>query len=118
MAVRNLRDIGGLATLDGRRTRWHTVLRGGCPIWEPSRVSDEPQTGGLRTSIDLRETDERTMQPDPLAAQDGVDYRWCPVWDGLIPSGELPDFTHDYERELNRRGERLVQVCRTLLGPQ
>lgn len=54
----NVRDLGGLRTVDGRRTRRGAVVRGdslGCltaPGWE------QLQAHGVRTVIDLRNEDE------------------------------------------------------------
>jgi len=62
----NVRDIGGYPTDDGRSTKWKTVLRGDAL----HKVDDEGRATlaglGLRTSLDLREIEERTASPDRL----------------------------------------------------
>ncbi|GAA4608398.1 hypothetical protein BJY16_006823 [Actinoplanes octamycinicus] len=55
----NIRDLGGLPTRDGRRTRWRAVVRGdnldrlSAGGWAALRDY------GVRTVVDLREDDER-----------------------------------------------------------
>lgn len=54
----NVRDLGGLATTDGRRTRWGALVRGdsfGCPS---ERGWEQLLAHGVRTVIDLRNEDE------------------------------------------------------------
>jgi protein-tyrosine phosphatase len=64
--TRNVRDIGGYATADGRSLRWKTLLRSDAL----HEVDDEGRgllAGyGLRTAVDLREPAERERSPDRL----------------------------------------------------
>jgi hypothetical protein len=62
----NLRDLGGLATEDGRRTRPGVLYRSEMP-----RIGDRPPTALAwppRTVIDLRSAVERGPGPHPLTA--------------------------------------------------
>ncbi|MBE3558385.1 MAG: tyrosine-protein phosphatase [Ktedonobacteraceae bacterium] len=70
----NVRDIGGYATLDGRTTRWRTVLRAD----SPNGLSLEGQhlllAYPVRTIIDLRRTTEVRQDPAIFAASQAVRY--------------------------------------------
>jgi protein-tyrosine phosphatase len=61
----NVRDLGGLRTVDGGETRWGAVVRGDAP----SRLSEAGWEAllehGVRTIVDLRNDDERG--PDAAA---------------------------------------------------
>jgi len=115
--TRNLRDIGGYPTLDGRRTRWRTVFRSGCLDQLTPASQGEVLALGVRTIVDLREHDELTERPNVFATSRHVAYRWLPFWNEPLPEGRLPDLSGGYVRELDLRGERLVAICRALLEP-
>lgn len=74
--ARNLRDIGGYPTADGRSVRWRKVFRGGHPAAIRPDQHQQFRQLGLATILDLRTNDERARQPYPPALLDGVDYRW------------------------------------------
>jgi len=117
VGTRNLRDVGGYPTLDGRRTRWRTVFRSDCLDQLTPVSQDELLALGVRTIIDLREHDELAERPNVFATSAHVAYRWLPFWDQPLPERGLPDLGVGYVRELDLRGERLVAICRALLGP-
>jgi protein tyrosine/serine phosphatase len=83
----NVRDLGGLRTVDGAETRWGAVVRGDAP----SRLTEPGWEAllehGVRTIVDLRNDDERrpdaAARPDEVAtvhvALDGLDDR--EFWD-------------------------------------
>lgn len=54
----NVRDLGGLATADGRRTRWGAIVRGDSLGALSARGWEQLQAHGVRTVIDLRNEDE------------------------------------------------------------
>jgi protein-tyrosine phosphatase len=59
----NIRDLGGLPTIDGRMTRYRSLIRAD----DPARLSDEGWSAleghGIRTIVDLRDESEMTRQP-------------------------------------------------------
>src|SRR4051794_25542108 len=62
--ARNLRDLGGLPTVDGRATRYGALVRGGIRTlsedgWRALRDR------GIRTVVDLRNDDERPAGAAP-----------------------------------------------------
>lgn len=54
----NVRDLGGLSTAGGRRTRWGAVVRGDSLGCLSARGWEELEAHGVRTVIDLRNEDE------------------------------------------------------------
>jgi protein-tyrosine phosphatase len=70
----NFRDLGGYATKDGRRVKWHSLYRSGAM----DRLSDahfaQLRTLGLRTICDFRSQDERTNAPTSWERLEGVRY--------------------------------------------
>ncbi|WP_261568303.1 tyrosine-protein phosphatase [Frankia gtarii] len=73
----NLRDVGGMSTADGRRTRPGVLYRSEMP-----KVGDRPPPESMvwppRTVIDLRSAVERGPNPHPLAAL-GAEIRVFPL---------------------------------------
>ena len=77
IASANLRDLGGLATIDGRRVRTGRLFRSG-HLSELDGVEAAILGGlGLRTIIDLRRPSEVADFPTPDL--DGVDRLWMSV---------------------------------------
>jgi protein-tyrosine phosphatase len=122
----NVRDIGGYATLDGRRTAWRVLLRGDAL----HRVDDEGREllrdYGIRTSLDLREDDERSTAPDRL--HDEVVLVSIPLFTysppepedfavGTIDRGALTNLADAYRALVLQRGTVLVAAIRELLRP-
>jgi hypothetical protein len=58
----NIRDLGGLPTIDGRMTRYRSLIRAD----DPARLSGEGWSAleghGIRTIVDLRDESEMTRQ--------------------------------------------------------
>lgn len=54
----NVRDLGGLATTDGHRTRWGAIVRGDSLGCLSTRGWEQLQAHGVRTVIDLRNEDK------------------------------------------------------------
>ncbi len=73
----NLRDIGGYATQDGRRTKWRVLFRSD----SLHRLTPEAQQQlfdlGLRTIIDLRYRQELAGAPSVFTGSPRVHY--CPI---------------------------------------
>lgn len=77
IASANLRDLGGLATIDGQRVRTGRLFRSG-HLSELDRAEAAILGGlGLRTIIDLRRPSEVADFPTPDL--DGVDHLWMSV---------------------------------------
>jgi protein-tyrosine phosphatase len=116
--TRNLRDIGGYPTLEGRQTRWGTVLRSD----SLDRLTPTGQARlrrlRVRTVIDLRSWSERCARPDTLSHSPHIRYRWLPVWDDAWIKDNPPDFDNGFIRELDECGERLAAIFRELLLPE
>jgi protein-tyrosine phosphatase len=111
--TRNLRDLGGYLTGDGRVTRWRTVLRSAVPYGLDAAARDELLALGLRTIVDLRDRDELERRPNVFSTSTALSYRSVPFWDTPLPDNvPLEDLTRGYLRELDLRGERLVVILR------
>lgn len=54
----NVRDLGGLATTDGRRTQWGALIRGDSLGCLSARGWERLEAHGVRTVIDLRNENE------------------------------------------------------------
>ncbi len=65
--VRNLRDVGGYPTRDGRRIRWRTLYRSDCldQLDPPGRAW--LVIAGLRSVIDIRGPAELRERPNVFA---------------------------------------------------
>jgi protein-tyrosine phosphatase len=75
----NVRDLGGLGSVDGRETAWGAVVRGDTPDKLTPAGWDALIAHGVRTIVDLRNDDERT----PTSARpDGIETIHVPL-DGV-----------------------------------
>jgi protein-tyrosine phosphatase len=86
--AKNVRDLGGLPTADGRRTRYGVLYRAD----GLARLSDADVAQlaglGLRTIIDLRYDAERAKAPDRLPSADPPAF----FHRGFMPQGSLEMF--------------------------
>jgi len=73
---RNVRDLGGLPTVEGRETRWGAVVRGDSPELLTAAGWEALRAYGIRTIVDLRNDDERGEVPA------GIDHLRVPL-DGV-----------------------------------
>jgi len=115
--VRNLRDVGGYPTTDGRCTRWRTMYRSDCldcldPAGQASLVA-----AGLRSVIDLRDATEVAERPNVFAASRAVAYRPFPLFRGPPPDGFVPDLRRGYLREVDLLGVQFAALVEELLQP-
>ena len=119
--TQNLRDVGGLATVDGRQTRWRVLYRSDCL----DRLDADGQQwlikAGLRSIIDLRDNGEVARAPNVFASSAHVKYRRVPIWDEPMPAGQEaaeqePDLENGYRRELDQRGARLSEVVEEIIA--
>jgi protein-tyrosine phosphatase len=108
--TRNLRDVGGYPTLDGRQTRWRTLYRSDCL----DRLDTAGRTWllehGLRSIIDVRNPDELIERPNVFATSNRVLYQHFPFWEGPPPADLQPDLTRGYRREVDMLGPRLARL--------
>lgn len=113
--TRNVRDVGGYPTVDGRTTRWRTLLRSDELTRLPRTAVDELCELGLRQVIDLRWPDELAASPNVFAAHPQVQYRHIPLLvDDPTPHSGLAGM---YRHVLDERLPQLVEVARALLEP-
>jgi protein-tyrosine phosphatase len=68
---RNVRDLGGLAAADGRRTRWRSLIRADMLGRLTPRGRQQLLAYGVRTIVDLRFADEVAADPPPLFEDQG-----------------------------------------------
>lgn len=71
---RNLRDLGGYPTTDGRRVKWGLLFRSGALSKLSPAAWDQLRLRGLRTFCDLRTAREREAEPFALADDNGISY--------------------------------------------
>lgn len=113
--TRNVRDIGGYPTADGRQTRWRTLLRSDELTQLPRHAADELREIGIRAVIDLRWPDELERSPNVFAADPAVSYRPIALLvDDPTPHSGLAGM---YRHVLDERLPQLVEVARVLLEP-
>jgi protein tyrosine/serine phosphatase len=112
---RNVRDLGGLPTSDGRMTRWRAVVRAD----NLDRLTPDGWAAlhayGVRTVVDLREDDERLTSVSRPA---GVSVVHVPLDDNAdvefwsrCADDDIDDATPMYYRPfIERKAERCIAV--------
>ena len=115
--TRNLRDVGGYATVDGRVTRWRTLLRTDAFDQLPAESQEALLDLGLRTVIDLRWPHELEEAPSVFARSDRVSYRSISLL-GADPTPEI-GLAGTYRHVFDERASQLTEVVRAILddGP-
>lgn len=113
--TRNVRDVGGYPTRDGRVTRWRTLLRAD----QLDRLTPSGQAAllrtGLRQVIDLRWPDELDRSPSVFRHSPAVRYRSVPLLaDDPTPHLGLAGM---YRHVFDARGAQLAEVALALLEP-
>ena len=116
--ARNVRDLGGYPTEDGRRTRWRTLYRAD----SLHRLSPESQlalvASGVRTVVDLRRDDEVEESPNPFASSDDVRYVRISLQDEPLDAlGGIASLKELYQSILEGRQSQIVDVFRALVAP-
>jgi protein-tyrosine phosphatase len=113
--TRNLRDVGGYPTRDGRVTRWRTLLRTDALDRLPAASQTSLLDLGLRNVIDLRWPHELDEAPSVFQASPRVAYRSIP----LLRDDPTPrlGLAGTYLHMLDERGPQLADVVRSLLEP-
>lgn len=116
-ACLNVRDLGGLTTVDGRRVRRGALVRSD----QLCRLNDDGRGAlvahGVRTVIDLRTPAEIAKDPDPIWDEHGVDYLHIPQQDEELWR-ELDGFARTRaERDaasIDRRAANIVAMTRAV----
>jgi len=113
----NVRDLGGLATADGRRVRRGALVRSDqlCRLNDGGRAALVAH--GVRTVIDLRTPAEVERDPDPIWHEHGVDYHLIPqqseqLWREMDPFARTRT-----ERDcfvIDRRSEQIAAMARAV----
>ena len=113
----NLRDVGGYATADGRRTRWRALLRSD----SLHRLTPDGWRGlreyGLRTIIDLRRPAEVARADYQVADGSDTQYHHIPIFDDEAyhtvdaPARDLPEL---YRLLLDNRAAQFAAVLRAI----
>jgi protein-tyrosine phosphatase len=116
--TRNLRDVGGYPTTDGRRTRWRTLLRTDALDLLPDDSQSVLLELGLRQAIDLRWPSEIAHAPSVFQGSPRVRYHSIPLlaFEEDDPTPHL-GLVGMYRRILDERGAHLVQVVRAVIDP-
>jgi len=121
--VHNMRDIGGYATEDGRRTRWRTLLRSD-NLHQLSPASQQALIDlGIRTVIDLRTKREIHDQRNVFSGSSKVSY----YHHDMVGENTLEDppedlgrarrIAHSYCQILDRRQAIIGATLSTLAVP-
>ncbi len=116
--ARNLRDLGGYPTVDGRRTRWRILFRAD----GLHRLEPEGRTAllaaGVRTVVDLRRDDESREHPNPFAGVPEVRYARISLQDvPLEQLAELSSLEDVYRSILENGRAQVADVFRALFAP-
>ncbi len=115
--TRNLRDIGGYRTRDGRRTRWRT--RSSAPtVWTSSPTW--PRQSFSAPACAPSSTCATTSRSSGVRTSRGVRQGELPAaahWSSPPPGNALPALEHGYRRELDQRGAAFAAIYRALLAP-
>ena len=113
-----MRDVGGYSTTDGQRqTRWRTLYRSGCTDELHKMGQQWLIDAGLRTVIDLRDSQEVGERASVFAGSSQIKYLRLPFYDGPPPDDFTPDLHRGYRRELDELGENLVRLVDALVAP-
>ena len=118
--ARNLRDLGGYRTEDGRVTRKGLFFRSD----STARLTDEDiraiRDAGVSLAVDLRSPSEAEHSPSRLRGVMGIDYRVVPLYDGIHSAmfeGKLPDSLGEmYIELLEESKERMAELFRLFLA--
>lgn len=112
--TRNLRDVGGYPTRDGRQTRWRTLLR----TDRLDRLTPDAQGRlldlGVIQVIDLRWPHELVAEPSVFAHSARVRYTHIPLLEDNPPEDGIAAV---YRRMVDERGAQLAAVARAMIAP-
>jgi protein-tyrosine phosphatase len=118
----NARDLGGLPTADGRRTRWGAVVRSDAPDQLTAAGWAALEAHGIHTIVDLRNHDELRSdlvdRPDALTTLhlplDGIEDR--EFWDEWDPQPPPLYYAPFLERFPDRAAKVVAAIARAQAG--
>jgi protein tyrosine/serine phosphatase len=119
----NVRDLGGLPTVDGRETRFGLIYRSDAPgELTPADVADLVDDRGLRTIVDLRSALETSRDGNGPLQRAGLEYANLPLSsdpniDTLVPEITRGNLSGHYLGYLGSGSERVVAAARLLADP-
>ena len=110
--TRNIRDLGGYQTINGRTTRWKTMLRAD----NLEKLTPNGQKAlvkyGIRTVIDLRQTIPMLSSPNPFSKSSEVRYTHQNLI-GDIPLGEIaqasPEILNTFQKVESLEGMEQIK---------
>ena len=114
--ARNLRDMGGYPTADGRKVRQRTLLRAGHPAGIAAEHRQRLHDLGLAAIIDLRTTEERAELPWPGEILAAVAHVW--TRDYALSRGDIVRMLKDPATAQEEMRERLMSSYRRFLAEQ
>ena len=77
--LKNIRDLGGYVTLDGKITRYHVYIRSEVPRDLPEEDIQFLRDYGVKESLDFRSVKEGTIRPSSLSALPDIKYQLFPM---------------------------------------
>lgn len=107
----NVRDLGGIATTDGRVLREGLVFRSDYPAFADDGTGDAVRSLGLRAVVDLRRGNEAAAE-SPSWHDHGVTYYRHP-----LVGGDKSSWFARYHSYLATRPDSVVAAVRHLLDP-
>jgi protein tyrosine/serine phosphatase len=115
----NARDLGGLATRDGRLTRWRALLRADNLCRLTPRGLRSMRAHGIATVIDLRSARELAHFPSPVVGEPGIVYVHAPAIDdgdrdGAAEMDASDSLADIYRVMLERFGATMTTAVRAI----
>jgi protein tyrosine/serine phosphatase len=108
----NARDLGGLPTRDGGRTREGILFRSDTTCALTERGRRQVLGTGVRSVIDLRGDWELTTDPNPFATMEGITYLHRPMNDKRVDEqiARIDSPPERYVAMIDADGQRLAAI--------
>jgi protein-tyrosine phosphatase len=112
----NTRDVGGYKTLDGRTTKWRSLLRSDNLHALTPGAQNTLLDYGVRTIIDLRNSDEIEKAPNVFAQHSQVSYYNIPLFNNQIDYSQIPLWTLEelYVISLDKCRSQVLAIINTI----